>query len=316
MNNFQKAAWPVAALYCLVAAIGCKKALVSDSSLTGASPLTMITSNQSRSAALADYEENYLGSALSSSAIGWTGNTENCDPGATPDSVKQKILQRLNYFRHLAGVPPVAMDSTSSAMAQQAALMMKANNQLDHYPPLSWHCATYQGQLGAANSNLALGVNGTAAVDLYIQDAGVTDLGHRRWALYPPTTKVGSGDTDFSNALFVIGSFGARPNIDFSAYPGPGYIPAPLVYDTWSISVYTGDFSAATVSVRDSAGNTYPVTTAATPGGYGDNTLSWSFGNNIADGLESDLALIVTVAGVKVNGQVKNFQYPVNLFIP
>lgn len=321
MKNLRKAVWPALALYCLVGTYGCKKALTSSTegsgTLTGTtSQVTFVFSATARASALSDYQENYLGSALASSAIGWTGNTENCDPGTTPDSVKQKILQRLNYYRRLTGLPAVTMDSTYSAMAQQAALMMKSNNQLDHYPPLTWHCATSDGQLAAANSNLALGASGTSAIDLYISDAGVTDLGHRRWALFPSLTKVGTGDTDFSNALWVIGGFGTRPAIDFSAYPGPGYIPAPLVYDTWSISVYTGDFSAATVSVRDSVGNNYPVTTALTPTGYGDNTFSWSFAANVASALTGDLSLTVTVSGVKVGGQVKNYQYPVYIFVP
>ena len=321
MKNVLQAVWPVLAFFCLAGTYGCKKDLTSSSvgsyAQSGATSLASFTPSASaRSEALSDYDSNYLGSALTVAAIGWTGNVENCDPGTTPDSLKQRVLQRLNYFRRLSGLPAVTMDSSYSAMAQQAALMMKANNALDHTPPLSWHCATYDGQLAAANSNLALGINGPSAVDLYIQDAGVTDLGHRRWALYPPLTQVGTGDTDFSNALWVIGSFGARPAIDFSAYPGNGYIPSPLVYDTWSISVYTGDFSSATVSVTDSAGNTYPATTAVTPTGYGDNTLSWTFAQNIAQNLETDLQLTVTVSGVKVGGQVKNYQYSVYIFIP
>jgi uncharacterized protein YkwD len=321
MKNYLQAVWPVVALCCLTGTYGCKKEQTASAAdayaRSGATSLVSFEpSSAGRSAALSDYDVNYLGSALSSSAIGWTGNTDNCDAGTTPDSVKQYILRRLNYFRRLSGLPAVTMDSSYSAMAQQAALMIKSNNALNHYPPLSWHCATADGQLASANSNLALGANGPGAVDLYVQDAGVTDLGHRRWALYPPLTKVGTGDTDFSNALWVIGSFGARPALDFSAYPGSGYIPAPLVYDTWSISVYTGDFSAATVSVTDANGKTYPATTSVTPTGYGDNTLSWTFQNNLGQNLQADLQLTVTVSGVKVSGQVKSYQYPVYIFVP
>jgi uncharacterized protein YkwD len=321
MRNYLQAVWPVAALYCLAGTYGCKKERISPAADSygqagTTSQVSFVPGTAARSAALSDYDVNYLGSSLTSAAIGWTGNTENCDPGTTPDSVKQRVLQRLNYFRRLTGLPPAAMDSTYSSMAQQAALMMKGNNALSHTPPLSWHCATPDGQLAAANSNLALGANGPGAIDLYIQDAGVTDLGHRRWVLYPSLVKVGTGDTDFSNALWVIGGFGTRPAIDFSAYPGNGYIPAPLVYDTWSISVYTGDFSAATVSVKDGNGNTYPATTSVTPAGYGDNTLSWSFPHNLGQGLQTDLQLTVSVSGVRVGGQEKNYQYTVCIFVP
>jgi hypothetical protein len=247
--------------------------------------------------------------------LGWTGHSDNCEAGDTPDSVKQKILQRLNYFRRLSGLPAASLNSEYSAKAQQAALMMKDNNALNHYPPSTWKCTTPDGQLAAANSNLALGTSGPGAIDLYINDAGENNLGHRRWALYPPLTQVGTGDTDFSNALWVIGGFGTRPS-EYSAYPGNGYIPAPLVYDTWSFSVSAADFSGASVQIVDQNGTNYPATTATTDNGYGDNTISWSLQNNPCRGLTSDLQLNVTVSGIKVGNQLFTYQYSVYIFVP
>ena len=113
---------------------------------------------------------------------------------------------------------------------------------------------------------------------------------------------MGSGDTDFSNALWVIGGFGTRPAIDFSTYPGNGYIPAPLVFQVWSFSVSAADFSGAAVEVTDTQGNPYPVNLALTDTGYGDNTLAWTFQQSFKT-LSKDLQLNVTVSGVKVAGQ-------------
>lgn len=310
MKNPIQAVWPVVAFVCLAGTYGCKKELTSaaSSSSDATSVVSFTPDSAGRSAAIADYQVNYLGSAVAS--VGWTGNSANCDPGDTPDSVKVKELQRLNYFRRLSGLPAASLNSTYSSKAQQAALMMKDNNALDHYPPSTWKCVTPDGQLAAASSNLSLGTAGPDAIDLYISDPGVTDLGHRRWALFPSLAQIGSGDTDFSNALWVIGGFGPRPSMAFSAYPGNGYIPAPLVYPVWSFSVSAADFTSASVNVTDASGKTYPVSLALTDTGYGDNTLAWSFQQGFS-AIATDLQLNVTVSGVKVSGAERSYKYSV-----
>src|SRR5262249_14624436 len=161
---------------------------------------------------------------------------------------------------------------------------------LSHNPPITWKCTTPDGQLAAANSNLTLGTNGPSAIDLYISDPGVTNLGHRRWVLFPSLSEIGSGDTDFSNALWVIGGFGTRPPFSFTAYPGNGYIPSPLVFPVWSFSVSAANFSSAAVTVSSADGVTYPVSLQLTPTGYGDNTLAWTVDQDFSH-MEKDLEL-------------------------
>ena len=318
MKNFLRAAWPVMAMYCLITATGCQKGLTTltpettNSSSDASSPF--VPSATGREAAEANYQQNYLGSAVTS--IGWTGSVENADAGTTPDSLKQRVLQRVNYFRSLCGLPVTTLNNEYSFKAQQAALMMTANDALNHNHPSTWKCFTTGGQLAAANSNLSLGVSGPDAIDAYIQDEAVSALGHRRWVLFPPLNQVGTGDTDNANALYVIGAFGTRPSVDFTAYPGNGYIPAPLVYDTWSFSISAADFTDATVKVSDAAGVNYPVNLSILPVGYGDNTISWSFNSNPVTGLTKDQQLNVTVSGVKVSGQTKSYQYAVYVFVP
>jgi uncharacterized protein YkwD len=311
MKNWLTAARLVTAMYCLTSLTGCSKTLTSGTSVSSGttSVVAFTPDSTSRAAALSDYQVNYLGSNTDS--IGWVGNSTTCTAGSTPNALKQKELQRLNYYRRICGLPAVDLDSVYSAQAQQAALIMRSNNALEHYPPANWSCLTEDGELGAAYSNLCIGTAGPGAIDLYINDLGVTDLGHRRWALFPALAKVGSGDTDFTNALYVIGGFGTRPDLPFTAYPSSGYIPLPLVYDVWSFSVSAADFSSASVSVSDTYGLSYPVNLALTATGYGDNTLSWTFENNFSQTQTSDLQLNVTVTGVKVAGKVMTYKYSV-----
>jgi hypothetical protein len=267
---------------------------------------------QNRDEALADYENNYLGSEYDN--VGWTGNTDNCEAGTTSQVNKDKVLQRLNYFRRLAGLPDnVVLVDSLNEKAQQAALIMKANNQLNHYPGADWHCSTPAGQDGAANSDIALGASGPAAVTLYMQDAGVTDLGHRRWILFPSLASAGSGDTDFSNAIYLIGGFGARPAMPFVAYPGNGYTPAPLVFQTWSFSVPAADFSRAAISVTGPGNVPAGITVNALPNGYGDNAVSWNMNDLQTGNLTADQSYEVSVSGVKVAGQIVNYHYTVQI---
>ena len=291
--------------------VGCTK---SAPSLTAASADVQTTSSvyASRTDALTDYENNYVGSSLGSTT--WSGDVENCDAGATSAEDKTMTLQRLNYFRRLVGLPDeVTLVDSLDDKAQQAALMMKANNQLNHYPDETWHCFSPAGQLAAARSNLALGATGPDAVTAYIQDAGLTSVGHRRWILFPSLTKAGTGDTDCSNALWLIGDFGNRPSLPYVAYPGNGFIPSPLVFSYWSFSVEAADYSQASVKVTGPSGESRSVSVFAQENGCGDNTLVWNMNDLNTDTLSADRSFQVNIAHVLVGGQSKDYQYTVNI---
>jgi hypothetical protein len=105
----------------------------------------------------------------------------------------------------MAGVPPVTLSAALSAKAQQAALIMLAQDNLSHYPPRTWKCWGKTGNMSASNSDLALGTTQAAngayngnfgpwAVDLYMEDPGVLDVGHCFWVLSPYVRVVGTGD--------------------------------------------------------------------------------------------------------------------------
>lgn len=100
----------------------------------------------------------------------------------------------------MAGVPAaVSLDAALSRKAQEAALLMMANEQLSHYPPADWKCYSSGGAEAAGRSNLSLGNKGAAAVASQMRDAGKGNggAGHRRWLLYPHTRTMGAGDVDY-----------------------------------------------------------------------------------------------------------------------
>lgn len=264
---------------------------------------------------------------------GWTGSVSTCTSGDTTANYKDAVLRRINWFRAMAGVPAhVQLDATFNRKAQQAALVMAANNNLNHYPPSSWTCNNPEATEAAGSANLALGQAGADSIAGYIEDSGSnnTAVGHRRWIFYPQTQTMGTGDVTGSgnsnaNALWVFDNrFGAdRPTVrdDFVAWPPPGYVPYTTVYPRWSFSYPNADFSTAAVSMSE---NGVPISARkeALSSGIGENTLVWLAGT-YTDGMQwsrpnvgSDTHYTVQISGVKINGVSRSFSYTVKVFDP
>jgi hypothetical protein len=194
-------------------------------------------------------------------APGWTGNVATGDAGTTSPAYQLATLKGVNIMRKLAGVPSVVFDTELGAKCAQAALMMSANHQLDHFPPPSWTFYTAGGALAAGHSNLFLGLAGPSTIPGYIDDSGSGNelVGHRRWILWSQSQVMGTGDVlgggafSAANALWVLPT-GAVPSPTtrggFVAWPYAGSIPNTLVFQRWSFGVPLADFSAAKVSVK------------------------------------------------------------------
>ncbi len=266
--------------------------------------------------------------------IGWTGSQATCEAGTTLQEFKDAVERRTNFFRAMAGIPAnVTLSLETSAKAQQAALMMSANNQLNHSPPTGWSCYTENGAEAAGNSNLSLGHNGPSAITGFIFDAGSNNspVGHRRWILYPQTQIMGTGDIassgsyPASHALWVFDSniWAPRPatRSEYVSWPPPGYVPYMLVSPRWSFSYPDADFSSTLVTMT-SGGNSVPVQLEQVHDGYGENTIVWApNGLDPASPLTfpnpgADKTYTVTLSNVKINGAATSFTYDVTLFDP
>ncbi|MGH2548440.1 MAG: CAP domain-containing protein, partial [Thermomicrobiales bacterium] len=235
----------------------------------------------------ANAQSFYYSQYVAAPAVGWTGSYSSCTAGTTSSSFKDGMLQRLIYYRAMAGVPAnIGLSSTFSSKNQAAALMFGAQGALSHDPPSSWACYTSTADEAAGSSNIALGASGTTALDLYMRDPGSNNaaVGHRRWILYPQTQTFGTGDTTASggkmaaNALWVFdGNFGTtRPGTrdGYVAWPNKGFVPYQVVPTRWSLSNPGSSFGGATVTVTL---NGQPVSVAkeSVVTGYGENTIVW-----------------------------------------
>ena len=275
------------------------------------------STNPERIAAKELYFSAYESSKSVASDISWTGNSNNCDPGNTPQETKNKIIERIHYFRTAVGLEnTIVEDTQKSGMAQQGALMMAANNNLSHSPPDNWKCFTEDGKMAAANSLLTTAHN-AEAVDAYIQDIGANNgpAGHRRWLLFPRLHEIGIGNTNKSNAIWVLGNHGTLPNNnpDFIAWPPKGFVPSNLVYNRWTFSVADADFSEATVSIKNAKDQALVVTIEPQAFGFGDPTIVFS-PEALNTAVEGDIHYTVEINGVLLNEISKNFSYEVILF--
>lgn len=280
-------------------------------------------------------------------AMGWTGDYSKGAAGTTAAAYQEATRLRINFFRALAGVPAgIAFDSTYSAKAQQAALMLSANAYskvgstvtitLSHTPPNTWTFYTAEGAEGAAKSNIAYGNAGPDAVTAYMVDDGANNypVGHRRWLLAPQTAKMGSGDVPGdgsesrgpANAIWINdGTFGStRPatRTSYVAYPPAGYVPYTLVWPRWSFSLPNADFSATTVTMTRN-GSPIAVALEKVEPGAAENTLVWGYnGLNPDERIvhprpTADTTYAVTVSGVKIGGVTQSpYTYTVTVFDP
>ena len=235
----------------------------------------------------------------------------------------------------MVGVPAaVTFDSTFSQKSQQAALMMSANNNLDHTPPTSWSCYSAEGSEAAKSSNLSLGNDGWDAVDSQMRDNGTnnTIAGHRRWIVHPQTQQMGTGDIPENgsfrrtNSLWVFDgrTFDTRPTTrdDFVAWPTKGYNPYPIVPIRWSFAYPSADFSAATVTMTHN-GSSISTVIENRSSTLGEPAIIWLPDGKSASSSSarwekpsSDTTYVVTVANVVIAGAAQTFTYNVTVFDP
>ena len=254
---------------------------------------------------------------------GFTGDVNNCVAGTTGQPFRSSVVQRVNWYRSMAGLHPVTENREASNLAQHVALMMAAEENLSHHPDPAWSCYSAQGARGAGTSNLSLGDMGVDAIDGYMQDPGRsnTSVGHRRWILYPRLTTIGTGDVPrvgdsgwWGNAL-LLDTFDApydvRAQRGFVSWPPPGYVPPDFNWARWSFALEGADFSEASVKVNDNFGavDIEIISSSATSG---TPAIVWDIGgagesHRLPAPATGDQCYAVTVSGVQMAG---TFQAP------
>ena len=243
-------------------------------------------------------------------AVGFTGSTATCTPGAISLAFQEWTLTRINFMRAMAGVPGnTTLDSSRNPQEQGAALIMAANSTLSHFPPNTYQCWTQAGYDGASSSNLALGTGMVDAIPLYMTDPGAGNqiAGHRRWILHSRKNSFGlgqaNGPTYNANALytFQFGSVVSVPN--GIPWPPRGYVPLALFPapfgsegQRWSFGLPGANFGSANVTMTLNGSPLAATVVSRTDNGYGDNTLVWEL--PVGHTVTKNTTYNVTISGV------------------
>lgn len=295
-----------------------------------------------------DYKENYLGSEIKE--LGWNGNTLLCMKGEINSEAYKKVMQRINYFRRMAGVPDVIeLNDSLNEVAQAAALIMYANNYLTHEPTKNLKCYSDIGYDGASTSNLSSLIKGeySQIIADEMEDGGANnkDCGHRAWILKASTKMMGFGATIGSYALCVINrTTNHKPIPDFYSWPPNGYVPYQVVYNKWSFYIPEGeiDFSKTKIEMTVD-GKPIRCSILSRNGNFGDPSITWNVSRLkeefnymflskkenkfIAYSMDEkkkyfikqqllDKKISVKITDVKINNELKNFEYDVDIFDP
>ncbi len=245
------------------------------------------------------------------SSPNWNGDVAGCNPGSISVPYQQDQVDRVNWYRSLAGLDhPVSLDTTASQTAQAAALMIGARGAVSHTATPDWACYTATGADGLRYSNIYTRT-GLGAIDGYMVDYGSSNasVGHRNWILLPQQRSVGIGEVPGSgsqnlggHAMYVFSGidFGHNAEQDVVVWPPSGQVPEEVVPPRWSLSIDNADFTGASVAVRR---NGVPIDAPVIHRGSNANTypnpvLVFELSEGALPADTADTVYDVTVTGV------------------
>lgn len=178
---------------------------------------------------------------------------EPYDLGAYDAATRKSIMNEINRYRFVAGVPAeLEYNPTYEPQEMAAALVMKVGNQLSHSPkrtnglekPQYDDMLTHRWMWGANGSNIASYGNIMSAIQAFMWDSDASNilagLGHRRHILKPNLQNVAAGEAGEYACLFVSHTKGAHSGwYDPVAWPARN-TPTSYFSGRWSV-VYGGN---------------------------------------------------------------------------
>lgn len=191
--------------------------------------------------------------------------TETSTPPPPPP---EDPIERVNYYRALAGVPLITADAVMNDGSQKHAVYMAAHRQLSSSEDSADPLYTPEGDRAAQRGNLWYGNGIGLWMPADAVDSWMNSPYHRLWVLYPQAERFGFGFTEDTTTLAtaaVLEVFGAwNRNLPFDAplkYPASGQagVPARRFGVSLQFPVYTSTptFTAVTWTDQDGRAVTY-----------------------------------------------------------
>ena len=158
-------------------------------------------------------KENYNGVELSNQENLYEvkPDLETKEKGSLKQSIIDDTIHVLNTFRYSMGLDPVEEDKELSKKAQAGAFLNYANKEISHNPKTPEGFSdedqiVKDGKLANSESNLAQGYSIYDAVSGYMDDEDPDNnnvLGHRKWLMNPFLKRIGIGQVENFNNIYV-----------------------------------------------------------------------------------------------------------------
>ena len=187
--------------------------------------------------------------------------------GSLTEEALTDAINYLNFLRWLAYLEtPVGMDKNLNAICQHGAVLLAANDFVDHQPPAAegmsgdfYRIAGFAtGSSNLAGLNWMRGDVLRSALEYFVRDDGEANLpvlGHRRWVLNPTMGVTGFGLANAESgmtyaAMFAHDLSGATGTWREICWPSAGAFPAELMRTelAWSVSVNPDAYDMAASS--------------------------------------------------------------------
>lgn len=237
-----------------------------------------------------------------------------CNPGYTSEIDQNKFLFNINYYRNIAGLLPVELDTNLNKEAARALIMVYQNRKNTSPINSSSICYTPNGYLSYGK---CVYVNG-----YYLSEGSKIHSFFNKenliYTLNPQLKKVGYSQLKDLASLYCAGEEVFDRNIpkpEIILYPKAGFINYRFNEGCFRISAINGDFSNAKVIVKWKK-KYLPVTiisynlyNAFNPD-Y--NTLYFSISESLKpDDNKVDIPLEIKVENAEVNGKKQTIEYKV-----
>jgi hypothetical protein len=184
-------------------------------------------------------------------AMGFTGDVGKGIPGDVSAEYRNQALLRYNMLRRMVGSPAFVLDDSRNQTAQLAAMVIAANNKMDHGIDASWKFYSDAANHATQVCLEALTYSEPGASLAYLYDFGVFNVGgvgHRRMIISPWVgTSIGIGQVaetstnEAAETLMVTGPESAPVVISYVKplvqWPVEGYVPNYLITGQWSVSI-------------------------------------------------------------------------------
>lgn len=177
-------------------------------------------------------------------------NIASEEAGKLSGKSRKNILNALNFYRYIAGIPAdVEYDEELEYYAQAGTTLLTKVGELTHYPdqPSGVSDAFYEdGYKGTSSSNLGMGYsNLTAALkNGWMNDGDASNIdrvGHRSWCLNPHMGKTGFGHSGQYTSMYSLDESGTgKVNPAYVQWPAQ---TMPVEYFSGPWSVYLKDFN-------------------------------------------------------------------------